>query len=178
MNTLKQTHTTHVYMSTSYWLYIHPELTGKPNYWKVGKSLTPYSAVRSRQRYLVDDFYLTAVWFGHPDDIAELERAIHSIWRPADDKKLGSSRGELIYYKEEDSSSSSSSLEMFIEQMIYSRNSRVKRMYTGNPKGYHATNAGQCCFESDQEKYAHEWSKRKLKELFNIRFRHPKYLFI
>lgn len=158
-------------MSTSYWLYMHPELGGQQHYWKVGKSLTPYSAVRSRQRFLVDDFYLTAVWFSEPGEIAALERDIHDIWRPKYGKKLGSSRGELIYYNPEEENRN---LTTAVELMIISRQANIKRMYTCDPKGYHATNAGQCCFHSDQEKYAHEWSRTKLRDLFNIRVGSPK----
>ena len=150
----------------SYWFYLHPELSGRTNYWKAGKSLTPYSAVRSRQRFLVDDFYLSAVWFGHPTDIAKLEKLVHGLYSPRGQSQLGSSRGELIYYdpKEQDSS-----LEARVEQIIYSYNLSVQRMFTGDSRGYHATNSSQCCFGCWQEKDAHEWSRRRVWELFNRR---------
>jgi hypothetical protein len=153
-------------MSTSYWLYMHPELSGAEHYWKVGKSLTPYSAVRSRQRFLVNDFYLTALWFGHPDDIARLERDIHQLWRPRSEQRLGSSRRELIYYQPDQEHHAA--LDTAIEIMLWSRKLRIQRMHTGT-RGYHATNSSQCCFHSAQEKDAHEWSRLKLRDMFNIR---------
>ena len=149
-------------MSTSYWLYIHPELSNKENYWKVGKSLTPYSAVRSRQRFLVDDFYLTAVWFGHPDDIALLEAEIHRMFRPVVWNKLGSSRGELVYFNPEHETET---LEQTIDAVITVNEYRVRRIVAPSPRGYHATNASQCPYGCAQEKDAHKWSRAKLREL-------------
>ena len=153
-------------MSTSYWLYLHPELQGKKNYWKVGKSLTPYSAVRSRQRFLVDDFYLTAVWFGHPSDVAAMEQIIHSIYRPILGSKLGSSRGELVYYDEE---AEGYSLATSIQLAIDLRKASLTRMHTSDPRGYHATCSSQCVFNCVQEKDAHEWSRRLIRSMFNRR---------
>lgn len=145
----------------SYWLYIHPELSQKDHYWKVGRSLTPYSAVRSRQRYLIDDFYLTAVWFGKPDDIARLETTVQSIYKPLDSP--GTGRRELIYYNPNEQHHS---LETAIDVIIYGHKLKVVRRYTGNPRGYHATNSGQCPLHCDQEQYAHEWSRQQLKQQF------------
>jgi hypothetical protein len=152
-------------MSTSYWLYMHPELTGEPGYWKVGKSLTPYSAVRSRQRFLVNDFYLTAVWFGHPNDIADQERDILVRFRPPHTQRLGSSRSELIYYQPP---AGQPQLAQVLDQMILSSQRRIQRMHPDDARGYHATNSGQCCFGSDREAYAHEWSAMKLMDMFNV----------
>jgi hypothetical protein len=149
----------------SYWLYIHPELSGKPNYWKVGKALTPYSAVRARQRFLVDDFYLTEVWFGKPEHIAKLERVVKYLQSPKGDDKLGPGRTELVYF---DPEKEIFSLASYIEMIIFSHKLKVKRMYTGS-KGYHATNSSQCPLGCEQERYAHEWSKRKLREEFKVR---------
>lgn len=171
-------HTLRTQMSTrsSYWLYMHPELQGKPNYWKVGKTLTPYSAVRSRQRHMVDDFYLTALWFGHPDDVDTLEYVIHSIYRPTGNNKLGSGRGELVYYNAEQEGCR---LDTAIQRSIDIRGADMKRMYTGNARGYHATNSTQCVFNCVQEKDAHEWSRLRIKEMFNTdrRLVKPKSIF-
>lgn len=161
-------------MSTSYWLYMHPELQGKQHYWKVGKALTPYSAVRARQRFLVDDFYLTALWFGHPDDVATVESIVHSLYRPKYDSKLGSCRGELVYYNPTEQGST---LESAIQLIITLRHASLKRMSTGNPLGYHATNSGQCVFNCVQEKDAHEWSRTQIRKMFNRRIVRPKTVF-
>ena len=155
-------------MSNSYWLYLHPELQGKQHYWKVGKALTPYSAVRARQRFLVDDFYLTAVWFGHPKDVATIEQLIHSMYRPMNEARLGSSRSELVYYNPEDHELT---LESSIQLAIDLRGASLKRMSTGNPNGYHATNSTQCPFDCPQEKYAHDWSRKRIYTMFNRRIR-------
>ena len=154
-------------MSTSYWLYIHPELQGKKNYWKVGKCLTPYSAVRARQRFLVDDFYLTAVWFGVPGDVAQVESAIHAAYRPKYGAQLGSSRSELVYYDEDQAGES---LISTIDTVIAIQGARLKRRPIKNPKGYHATNSGQCVFNCPQEKNAHEWSRQQIKTMFDIKY--------
>lgn len=161
-------------MSTSYWLYIHPELQGKEHYWKVGKSLTPYSAVRSRQRFLVNDFYLTNLWFGDPNDIATVENIVHSMYRPNYNSKLGSGRGELVYYNELEHGYP---LDIAISTVIRIRNANVKPMSIGNPLGYHATNSTQCAFNCPQEKDAHTWSRRKLKEMFGLKVNDPRSMF-
>jgi len=150
-------------MKNSYWFYLHPELTNQPHYHKAGRSLTPYSAVRSRQRFMLADFYLTAVWFGHPEDIAHLERTVHDLYRPSE---LGPGRRELIYYNPEQRRYD---LETAIEMIIYSHRLSVVRRYTQDPRGYHAVNSSQCPFNCAAEKDAHEWSRSELWSRFRRR---------
>ena len=60
-------------MSKSFILYIHNDLSGDTNWKKIGKAMTPYSAVRSRQKNCSQKFYLNHIFFGDPEHINILE---------------------------------------------------------------------------------------------------------
>jgi len=72
----------------SHWLYIHKELSGKQDVWKVGVAITPHSAVRLRQRFLWDPFTLEHLYFGHSDHIDFLEKTIKHELRHLSGNKI------------------------------------------------------------------------------------------
>lgn len=66
-------------MATSFVFYIHSDLSKVSDIWKIGKAITPYTAVRARQKYMSEKFYLDYLFFGDPTDIANLENHIKSV---------------------------------------------------------------------------------------------------
>ena len=62
-------------MSKSFILYIHNDLSGDPDWKKIGKAMTPYSAVRSRQKNCSKKFYLNHIFIGDPCHINVLEES-------------------------------------------------------------------------------------------------------
>jgi hypothetical protein len=59
--------------NVSFFLYLHEDLSGEPDVWKLGKAMTPYSAVRARQKYMWKTFKLDHLYFGRPKHINRLE---------------------------------------------------------------------------------------------------------
>jgi len=57
----------------SHWLYIHKDLSSDPDWNKIGVTLTPYSAVRARQKNCSKPFCLDHLYFGREGHIDRLE---------------------------------------------------------------------------------------------------------
>lgn len=60
----------------SCFFYIHRDLSGVENVYKVGKTILPHSAVRMRQRFCWNTFALDYLWFGTSQHIEALERRV------------------------------------------------------------------------------------------------------
>jgi hypothetical protein len=58
----------------SFYVYIHDDLSQDPAWKKVGKCMTPYSAVRARQKFCSKKVSLNHLYFGDPAHIAFLEK--------------------------------------------------------------------------------------------------------
>lgn len=59
--------------NVSFFLYLHEDLSSEPDVWKLGKAMTPYSAVRARQKYMWKTFKLDHLYLGRPKHINILE---------------------------------------------------------------------------------------------------------
>ncbi len=62
--------------NSSFFLYLHKDLSGHPDVWKLGKAMTPYSAVRARQKFMWEKFGLDYLYFGRPSHIDCLEEIV------------------------------------------------------------------------------------------------------
>lgn len=71
-----------------YFFYMHPDLMGTPDVWKIGVSLTPYSAVRARQKFCWNPVALHHLWFGYPPHVATLEANIKSKFKHLSGNRL------------------------------------------------------------------------------------------
>jgi hypothetical protein len=58
----------------SFYVYVHDDLSQDPDWKKVGKSMTPHSAVRARQKYCSKKVSLNHLYFGDPAHIDFLEK--------------------------------------------------------------------------------------------------------
>ena len=138
----------------SYILYAHPELGGEKDWWKVGKSITPYSSVRMRQRLMVKQFKIPYLWFGHPADITNLEaKLIERFPHP------GVYRGnqELINVK-------GTRLETYINGYIKRNKLCIVQLALQEP--YTAYNSKLCPFGFPSENKIDSWAQDRLDELF------------
>lgn len=139
-------------VDNSYVLYIHRELGNTPNWWKCGRSITPYSAVRLRQRLLLNPFELEHVYFGDPQDIAWLELQVHNRF-PRDQKGLCNQ--ELVNCE-------LSELTEYIDHLITLNGLSVKHLGSN----YAAHKSGDCPYGFPAEKHIHTWAESKLDQVF------------
>ena len=58
----------------SFYIYVHDDLSQDPDWKKVGKSMTPHTAVRARQKYCSKKVSLNHLYFGDPAHIDFLEK--------------------------------------------------------------------------------------------------------
>lgn len=121
----------------SNFFYIHKDLSGKENCWKIGVAITPYSAVRARQKYCWNDFTLDYVYFGTWRDITWMERHIKSLFYGHSAKYITGKKSRS---------------EMFKVNIDYLRDTiaeeikkhKLKVMPLELPNGYSASSASMC----------------------------------
>ena len=65
----------------SFFIYVHDDLSQDPDWKKVGKSMTPHSAVRARQKYCSKKVSLNHLYFGDPAHIDFLEKEFKEEYR-------------------------------------------------------------------------------------------------
>jgi hypothetical protein len=139
----------------SYVLYLHPAICGTPDHWKAGKSITPYSAVRLRQRHMVKLFSLSKIWFGDPYNIDWLESQVHSYFKGPE---IDRGNGEIVQ-------GTLDQIETYINNQIKTANLNIVRLDIEG--GYSARNAGQCPFGFPGEADVHSWAEDQIEQLFS-----------
>lgn len=138
----------------SHFLYAHKDLTKTPNVWKIGVAITPYSAVRARQKFCWEQFGLDYLWFGFPNHIAFLENRIkHDLWNRSG-KYLHNIGTQTELFKIQ-----IGALRAMINDLIEEYELCVKEIVLDSP--YVASNSGQCPFEIPSEKDAGAWLAKK-----------------
>jgi hypothetical protein len=141
---------------SSFFLYVHDDLSGDVNWKKIGKSMTPYSAVRARQKYCSKVFHLNHLWFGDPADINFLEESIKNNLHTVSAKYLnGISATELFKVKEIE-------LVKQINRVIDDYGLQVWKQTLDKP--YSASKSSECPFKIPSEKDSYYHLKTILKE--------------
>ena len=133
----------------SHFLYGHKDLTGVKEVWKVGIAMTPWSAVRLRQRHCWNTVSLDYLFFGRERHIKLLEDRVKENFKDQCGSALaGNCRTELFQVNE---------LELFnyIREQIKTDDLHVQEVILKNP--YSASSAGQCPFNVPREDVASEW---------------------
>lgn len=143
----------------SHFLYVHKDLNRTKDVWKLGITLTPYSAVRSRQKFCWEKFGLDYLWIGDPNDIALLEQTLKTDLKALSGKALKGFGTQTEMFK-----IPINELLKYIALLIEVNNLRVKQVSMSEP--YTASNSGSCPFGIPSEKDAHEWLRWKVSELF------------
>lgn len=130
----------------SHFLYMHKATCGTSNVTKVGKVMTPYSAVRLRQRNMAKQFFLDHVYFGNPRHISFLESKVK---QELDHKKLtGKAQTELFNI-------SVSDMNNLVNNIIKEHDLQVSEVVLAEP--YSATNSGDCPLGVPSEQNCFGW---------------------
>jgi hypothetical protein len=143
----------------SNFLYIHHDLSGVPDVWKIGVSITPYSAVRSRQKFCWNQFGLQHLYFGTSKCIAHLEWAIKNHFNSKSGKALKNygTQTEMFNVPIAD-------LLNYIKQYVEQNQLLVKKVEMSGD--YTASRSGACPFGIPSETLAGEWCEEKIKDIF------------
>lgn len=141
----------------SHFLYLHKDLTNTPNVWKIGVAITPYSAVRARQKFCWQQFGLDYLWFGHPDHIQFIEERVKDSFWNCSGKTLQNLGTQTEIFKVE-----IKALTHKVNVLIQEHDLCVKEIPLDRP--YVASNSGQCIFGIPSEKYAAAWLDQKVKD--------------
>lgn len=145
----------------SHFLYIHKDLTNVPDAWKVGKTLTPYSAVRSRQKFCWNQFGLQHLYFGFKSHIAFIEDKVKQKFYPWSGKKIQQFGTQTEMFKV-----NIEHLTKFIDQLIVENNLKVRKVEMQGD--YTASNSGSCPFGIPSEAWAEHWAHQKCLEIFGV----------
>jgi len=143
----------------SHFLYIHKDLTGEPNVWKVGVAITPYSAVRARQKFCWNQFGLQHLYFGIAHHVEYVEDRIKQYFRELSGKSLQNFGTQTEMFKID-----IKQLLSFIDKLIVDENLNVRKIEMQGD--YTASNSGACPFRIPSESYAKFWAMEKCIELF------------
>ena len=143
----------------SNFLYIHHDLSGVPDVWKIGVAMTPYSAVRARQKFCWNQFSLQHLYFGSPCSVAHLESAVKQHFASRSGKVLKNfgSQTEMFNVPIDE-------LLTFIDQYIERHLLLVKKIEMVSD--YTAANSKSCPFKIPPEDMAGYWCSTKVKEIF------------
>lgn len=141
----------------SFFAYLHDDLSGDPLYKKFGKTMTPYSAVRVRQRYCSKKFSLNHLWFGHPSDINELEIFFKEKFYEYTGTYLTgiSAQSELFRLSE-------SFMVSEITNLISKWNLKIKKIELDEP--YSAANSSECPIGIPGEKNSYSFLMNKINQ--------------
>jgi hypothetical protein len=134
----------------SHFLYVHKDLSGNPDWNKVGVTITPYTAVRTRQKFCSSEFQLDHLFFGRESHIERLETSIKEQFKELSGKHL-TGRGQTELFKV--------SQEMLLESInavIQNESLQVHKVVLKKP--YSASRSGDCPFNVPSEDRARRWA--------------------
>ena len=143
----------------SHFLYIHKDLSNVTGVWKVGVAMTPYSAVRARQKFCWNKFHLDYLYFGLPGHIKHLEKIIKWRFEHLTGKQAQgtSANTEMIKIDIE-------ILLKEIKKIITEYNFKIHQLEL--PEPYSAAKSGDCPFGIPSEINASAWLQNKARHFF------------
>lgn len=146
-------------MHRSFFLYIHGDMSGDPDWNKSGKVMTPYSAVRVRQRFCSKKFQLEHLFFGYPPHIDILEDSFKEKFVSKSGTKLTgiSSQSELF-------NMSSDSMRIEVNKIISEKNLFIKEIILDKP--YDASNSSECPLGILSELNSHEQLTNRVSDIW------------
>jgi len=137
-------------MSKSFIIYIHNDLSGDTNWKKIGKAMTPYSAVRSRQKNCSQKFYLNHIFFGDPEHINILEETFKKTCYRLSGTYLNKISGQTELFKMPEEE-----ILIHLLGIIEQYNLNVKKIDLDGP--YFACNSGECPLQIPSENYSYAY---------------------
>lgn len=140
----------------SNFLYIHKDMSGDPSWNKVGISITPYSAVRSRQKNCSKEFTLDHLYFGRAGHIERLESILKDTYRSLTGKVItGRGQTELFNLAQD-------TLVEIINETIVKKKFDIFKVALKNP--YSASKASDCPFDVPGESAVGPWARKLVLE--------------
>ena len=136
----------------SHFLYMHKDLSGDPDWNKAGVSVTPYTAVRVRQKFCSKEFVLDHLYFGRERHIHQLESSIKERYKHLSGKVL-TGRGQTELFNV-----SQAVLLKFINETIEEQSLHIQKVELAKP--YSASNAGSCPFNIPSESSVWYWAEK------------------
>ena len=136
----------------SFVLYVHKDLSGRPDWRKVGKSMTPYSAVRTRQKFCSDKFFLDHIFIGVPSHIDALEKSFKTRYQ----RYTGSFINKISGQTEMFNMSENDVLDG-LKKIIKENNLYVRKIELDKP--YSACNSGECPLGIPSETMSYDYLK-------------------
>lgn len=141
---------------SSFFFYIHDDLSGDENFKKAGKSMTPYSAVRARQKFCSKKFYLNHLWMGNPDHIDFLENQVKSKLYFNSAIYLNGVGATEVFNIEENL------LVEIVNQIIIDNELNIAKLNFETP--YSASRSSDCPLKIPSEKESKQWLTKFLAE--------------
>ena len=143
----------------SHFLYIHKDLSSVKGVWKVGVAMTPYSAVRARQKFCWNKFSLDYLYFGLPSHIALIEKLLKRRFSHLTGKAL------------QDNGANTEMIKIDIERLlnevkniVNQHNLKVHQLELEEP--YSAAKSSDCPFGIPSEQYATWYLNQRAKDFF------------
>ena len=143
----------------SHFLYIHKDMTNVEGVWKVGVAMTPYSAVRSRQKFCWNKFSLDYLYFGVPEHVLFIERTIKNYFVGLSGKEVKGFGAQTEMFKID-----IDVLKKYINSLIKEYALQVQELVLSEP--YSAAKSSECPFGIPSEKQATYWLNKKIKDTY------------
>jgi len=143
-------------------------MTNVAGVWKVGVAMTPYSAVRARQKFCWNKFHLDYLYFGLPGHVKYLEKCVKHRFNHLTGKQTQGTSANTEMIKID-----IKILLKEINEIITEENLKIHQLEL--PEPYSAAKSGNCPFGIPSEIYASEWLQNKAKHLFKTKdFKFPR----
>jgi len=143
----------------SHFFYIHRDLRDHPDVNKIGIAISPYSAVRARQKFCWDQVGLDHVYFGMPNHIRYLETIFKQKYFEFSGKHLNRRGGQSELFK-------------MTEKEILNAVDKIIKGYKLNIKKleltelYTASNSQQCPLKLPPESQLHNHCNREVSKIW------------
>ena len=144
----------------SHFLYIHKDMTNVDGVWKLGVTMTPYSAVRARQKFCWNKFSLDYLYFGVPEHVMFIENTVKEHFAELSGKKVKGFGSQTEMFRID-----INILRKHIDSLIKDYDLQVQELVLSEP--YSAANSGECPFGIPTEHLAREWLDEKIQETYS-----------
>jgi hypothetical protein len=144
-------------MNKSFFLYIHDDLSGDADWKKCGIGMTPYTVVRTRQKFCSKKFGLTHLYFGNPNHIKFLETQFKTKFYTKSGTAINGISAQTELFK-------MTELEIIvaINNIIKNNKLHVRKLELEEP--YSAANSGECPYDIPGEATSYYYLKNKVKK--------------
>lgn len=141
----------------SHFFYIHRDIGGKENVYKIGKAITPYSAVRARQKFCWGKVSLIHLYFGGEYSVDLLEKELKKRFRNVSGKVINGFGDEIFQVN----------IDCLLKEINgIIQTSKLNIVKLKLDEEYSATSSQKCPMRIPSEQQADKWCKNKFAEIF------------